>query len=219
MIDAVAKKIQQKYDQLEKETAAFFPQYIHDVAAIPGFNFATDLVVSGVNIHDVAASVVSGVPSGTNIDNAILSASQEVLYDKNTGLVGLQNLGYIKQPLVLDLYEEKVYYSRLADNSDAPLLTLEQLFNHLLEKKQQEKFLCPLCGSEMVLRKGKYGYFYGCNKWRKTGCQAAANSNRQWTKKTQQLIDTKSKIDSSKKKKKQLTKSDTLLNQLLADDE
>lgn len=32
------------------------------------------------------------------------------------------------------------------------------------------RILCPICGSEMVKRKGPKTEFYGCNNYYKTGC-------------------------------------------------
>jgi hypothetical protein len=39
-------------------------------------------------------------------------------------------------------------------------------YNRELEKMKEEK-ICPYCKTELVLRKGKYGSFYGCKNYPK----------------------------------------------------
>jgi hypothetical protein len=36
---------------------------------------------------------------------------------------------------------------------------------------------CPKCKAPMALRKGRNGNFYGCVRWKKTGCKGSANAN------------------------------------------
>ena len=43
--------------------------------------------------------------------------------------------------------------------------------NHLSQK--QEEPVCPLCGSELIRRKGRYGEFYGCSGF--PGCRYTRN--------------------------------------------
>ena len=43
--------------------------------------------------------------------------------------------------------------------------------NHLSQK--QEEAVCPLCGSELIRRKGRYGEFYGCSGF--PGCRYTRN--------------------------------------------
>ena len=40
-----------------------------------------------------------------------------------------------------------------------------------VQKHSNRPTTCPLCGGDMVLRKGKYGMFYGCSNFPKTGCK------------------------------------------------
>lgn len=35
---------------------------------------------------------------------------------------------------------------------------------------EKENPVCPLCQEPMVLKNGKFGYFWGCTSWTKTGC-------------------------------------------------
>ncbi len=46
-----------------------------------------------------------------------------------------------------------------------------------LQKKLAEKNsrVCPLCGGQLVRRKGKFGEFYGCKNYRVTGCRYTLN--------------------------------------------
>lgn len=49
-----------------------------------------------------------------------------------------------------------------------------------LQKKLAEKNsrVCPLCGGQLVRRKGKFGEFYGCKNYRVTGCRYTLNISR-----------------------------------------
>lgn len=35
---------------------------------------------------------------------------------------------------------------------------------------------CPECGSNMILRKSRYGYFYGCQEFPETGCKGSVGA-------------------------------------------
>lgn len=35
------------------------------------------------------------------------------------------------------------------------------------------EYPCPDCGAKLVLKNSKYGKFYGCERWGKTGCSGA----------------------------------------------
>ena len=39
------------------------------------------------------------------------------------------------------------------------------------QRRSNRPITCPICGGDMVLRKGKYGLFYGCSNFPKTGCK------------------------------------------------
>lgn len=53
----------------------------------------------------------------------------------------------------------------------------EELGKRMLAQREkegeQEEALCPLCGSELVLRKGRFGMFYGCSGF--PGCRYTRN--------------------------------------------
>lgn len=40
---------------------------------------------------------------------------------------------------------------------------------------------CPDCGSNMILRKSRYGYFYGCQDYPVTGCKASVGARTDGT--------------------------------------
>jgi len=56
------------------------------------------------------------------------------------------------------------------------LRTAEQLATQF--PNQSRKLKCADCGSKLVLKDGKYGIFYGCVKFRETGCPGAHNCNK-----------------------------------------
>ena len=37
--------------------------------------------------------------------------------------------------------------------------------------------ICPNCGAPLVLKESRFGPFYGCSRWRKTGCKGSAKAN------------------------------------------
>ena len=54
--------------------------------------------------------------------------------------------------------KESRFYKEIANSSDG-------------QKCSNRPITCPMCGGDMVLRKGKYGMFYGCSNFPKTGCK------------------------------------------------
>jgi len=40
---------------------------------------------------------------------------------------------------------------------------------------------CPDCGSNMILRKSRYGYFYGCQEFPETGCKGSVGARADGT--------------------------------------
>jgi hypothetical protein len=47
---------------------------------------------------------------------------------------------------------------------------------------------CPLCGAKMKQRTGKFGVFWGCPKWKETGCQGTLHEDGSMTRKTRLLL-------------------------------
>lgn len=45
--------------------------------------------------------------------------------------------------------------------------------------QKQEELRCPICGSDMVPREGKYGPFYGCSKYGETKCSGIVPMKKQ----------------------------------------
>lgn len=48
---------------------------------------------------------------------------------------------------------------------------------------------CPLCTCAMEKKSGRYGTFYSCTAWRKTGCSATLGPDKVPGKKTQKLLE------------------------------
>lgn len=58
----------------------------------------------------------------------------------------------------------------------AALRTAEELTAQF--PKQLRSLQCPDCGARLVLKDGKYGIFYGCEKYQETGCKGSHNCNK-----------------------------------------
>lgn len=43
---------------------------------------------------------------------------------------------------------------------------------------QRRDLLCPDCGAKLVLKDGRYGIFYACEKWNETSCRGSHNCNK-----------------------------------------
>lgn len=69
--------------------------------------------------------------------------------------------------------------------SDEP--TLEDLFRPRQERRfrtpdelaeqypHRAQLTCPDCGAQLILKEGKFGIFYGCERYRETGCKGSHN--------------------------------------------
>ena len=70
----------------------------------------------------------------------------------------------IKQPHGhLTLLQMKSVYTELMNANDLSISEREHISNiHSMQKKITHN-ICPYCGKELVLKKGKYGKFYGCS--------------------------------------------------------
>lgn len=83
--------------------------------------------------------------------------------------VSLDIESVVKQPVkqkdeaVSTRYTGKQSVTKTQSNTDKKKLILEQKPIKTQESIESPK--CPKCGADMVLRKGKYGEFYGCSKY------------------------------------------------------
>lgn len=93
------------------------------------------------------------------------------------------NTEFIKSDNVVDLSKLRRYIKRLPDvivtdqiveiaetitkNMDSEITNKEHLQNIKLMKNKIDCNICPRCGSNLVLRKGKYGEFMGCANYPK----------------------------------------------------
>jgi len=55
-------------------------------------------------------------------------------------------------------------------------LCYEEMGKLMKEHPEKEEIIrnCPVCGSELILRKGKFGMFYGCSGF--PGCRFTQNA-------------------------------------------
>lgn len=54
------------------------------------------------------------------------------------------------------------------DKRKAKKELVKQIKTGISERNQKEKqLICPSCGGNLILRKGKYGKFYGCSNYPK----------------------------------------------------
>lgn len=64
---------------------------------------------------------------------------------------------------ILTATEIEQIYTQLIDYKNNPRLTKEQHIHNIYKLRQSiENNICPRCGNDLVMRKGKYGSFYGC---------------------------------------------------------
>lgn len=62
----------------------------------------------------------------------------------------------------------KTYIMTIKDKKSIFAQELHERYEHQLKKEQ---FECPLCGGELVRKKGPYGDFFGCENYNTTGCK------------------------------------------------
>jgi len=88
-------------------------------------------------------------------------AKQLFVYD----LATIKELQIITEPKIEYKKPEKEVVIEMSFD-----ITPEKL-NVVLSSNYSDKILCPLCNSEMILKTGVYGDFYGCTKYAITGCK------------------------------------------------
>lgn len=65
---------------------------------------------------------------------------------------------------ILTTNEVEQIYTQLIDHKNNPRLTNEQHIDNIYNLRQSiENNICPRCTNKLVMRKGKYGSFYGCS--------------------------------------------------------
>lgn len=79
---------------------------------------------------------------------------------------GIASIKKEKTGVSLSSDEMKNYYARLVGLKQSGEVTLEEHVDAIRKKKQMiESGVCPRCGGKLVLRKGKFGSFYGCSAY------------------------------------------------------
>ena len=114
-----------------------------------------------------------------------LSKALDNKYRINSIVVMVQNnADKIKCSNVINLNNLRTYLKNFNDGTKLSTEEMDEIYNKLLanrstisDKKHvdnvrqtQEEFrrgICPRCGGMIVIRKGKYGAFYGCNNYPK----------------------------------------------------
>lgn len=97
-----------------------------------------------------------------------------VIFVKNNGgkirsneIIPLHNL----KKYINDRFEDKLGYEQIAEtaenikNQKAAVTIGEHVENIKAQKEKIENNICPRCGGKLVLRKGTYSEFYGCENY------------------------------------------------------
>lgn len=80
----------------------------------------------------------------------------------------------VKQPA-----HRNAYLATLDENQRARFLYLERT----PPARVADNLVCADCGSKLVLRLGRYGRFYGCEKYQETGCKGGISAHHDGTPK------------------------------------
>lgn len=105
-------------------------------------------------------------------------------YKINSVIVMVQNnADKINVPYVVNLIDLKEYLATYSDGNNYSLEEMDEIYNALIDcsekemtnkdhveniKKTQNEInnnICPRCGKSLILKKGKYGQFYGCSNY------------------------------------------------------
>ena len=68
--------------------------------------------------------------------------------------------------------KQKVILVTIKDKESEFVSELRAEYN---EEMNQEAYSCPKCGGKLYRKTGRYGEFYGCENYRKTGCKYTRN--------------------------------------------
>lgn len=76
-----------------------------------------------------------------------------------------------KEPMISESYAEEIYNTLLAANVDDKKARKQHVQVVKMNQQRRDRAVasgkCPRCGGNLVLRKGKYGKFYGCSNYPK----------------------------------------------------
>lgn len=68
--------------------------------------------------------------------------------------------------------KKKVWLVTVKDNES---IFIKEIVDMYGKEIQREQYTCPRCGARLVKRNGKYGEFFGCENFSKTGCNYTRN--------------------------------------------
>lgn len=74
--------------------------------------------------------------------------------------------------MALTRAKKKVYLLVLKDKES---VFAEEIISRYGDAMRRDLFSCPVCGVPLAKRSGKYGDFYGCTNYAKTGCNYKRN--------------------------------------------
>ena len=113
-----------------------------------------------------------------------LSNVLENQYKINSVIVMVQNnANRISVPYVVNLNDLKSYLANFSDGTHYSVEEMDQIYQRILNSANQEitrkehvqnihnlqesinRNICPRCGSDLLLKKGTYGQFYGCSNY------------------------------------------------------
>ena len=105
----------------------------------------------------------------TNINNDYENLDTVIITGLNVLQEAIQKIAENK-PIVFDETKKQEIYDYIVDNQHKGKEARDKhkenvkSYKDSKEKLKQEK-MCPYCKSELVLRKGKFGEFYGCSNY------------------------------------------------------
>ena len=154
-------------EQLEKCSLESIPNETKPKSRFKEASFVKELKEVGIGRPSTYASIIETIKSESRgyvtVENKYLKPTQK----------GMENIDFLNSHFS-DLIN--IDYTREMENSLDLIASgkldnitfLKSFYNHLeasVQKvtKEEEKRVCPECGRDLILRKGRYGVFYGCS--------------------------------------------------------
>lgn len=167
--ESIVKEVFNEKEELKKCSLESIPKETTPPSRYKEASFVEELKKAGIGRPSTYASIVETIKSQSRgyctvedkcLKSTDLGRSNIEFLDKNFS--NIINLNYTREMEdSLDLIAQgKLDY----------LTFLKKFFNNLddsINKVNADTPICPECGSRMVLRKGKYGMFFGCSNYPK----------------------------------------------------
>ena len=111
--------------------------------------------------------VFAGTAILKNVNSIIPVIYSKRLYKTIIGQKGIPSLS-IREIEVISNKINEINIQGRKDKRKAKKELVKQIKTGIYERNQKEKrLICPSCGGNLILRKGKYGKFYGCSNYPK----------------------------------------------------